>query len=269
MTFDSVTLDGLDAAHTKIENSDLHEQKAAPLDCSGRFARFPEIPTAPEAKVTIPPDDPTLYVAASGSGDFWSIQHASDIAPAEGAVISVAPGTYREVLTVTKPNITIRSAYDDASKTVIVFDKSAGTSGGTFNSATVNVKAPNFTAENITFANDWNRTHEQVPVGSQALALSVTGDRAVFRNVRLLGNQDTLYAAGGKRLLVPINYAPNQSQCYIELPFTDLAGSTWRLRDQMAELVYQREGSELQSRGLYLDVPAWNISAFSITKNPK
>jgi pectin methylesterase-like acyl-CoA thioesterase len=154
------------------------------------------------------PDDPTLYVAASGTGDYWSIQRAIDVAPPEGAVISVAPGTYREVLTITKPNITIRSAYTDASKTVIVFDKSAGTSGGTFNSATVNVRADNFRAENVTFANDWNRTHEQVPVGSQALALHVTGDRAVFRNVRLLGNQDTIYAAGGKRQYF--------ADCYIE-----------------------------------------------------
>ncbi len=30
--------------------------------------------------------------------------------------------------------------------------------------------------------------------GSQALALMVTGDRAVFHNVHLLGNQDTVYA---------------------------------------------------------------------------
>jgi pectin methylesterase-like acyl-CoA thioesterase len=202
-----VILDGLAPEHSKIENADLREQKAAPLDCSDRFVRFPEIPTAPEARVTVLPEDPTLYVAASGTGDFWSIQRAIDVAPPEGAVISVAPATYREVLTITKPNITIRSAYDDASKTVIVFDKSAGTSGGTFNSATVNVKAVNFTAENVTFANDWNRTHEQGSAGSQALAVSVTADRAIFRNVRLLGNQDTLYAAGGRQYF---------TGCYIE-----------------------------------------------------
>jgi pectin methylesterase-like acyl-CoA thioesterase len=92
------------------------------------------------------------------------------VAPAEGAVISVTPGTYHEVLTIDKPNITIRSSYQDASRTVIVADRSAGSSGGTLKSATVNVRGDNFTAENVTFANDFNRTHEQVPVGSQALA---------------------------------------------------------------------------------------------------
>jgi polygalacturonase len=206
-SFDNVVLDGLTADHTKVENADLREQKGTALDCTGRFAPFPALPTAPEAAVTVIPEDPTLYVAASGTGDYWSIQRAIDMAPPEGAVISVAPGTYREVLTITKPNITIRSPYTDATKTVIVFNKSAGDSGGTFNSATVNVRAPNFHAENITFANDWNKTHQQVPVGSQALALSITADRAVLRNVRLLGNQDTLYAAGGRQYY---------KDCYIE-----------------------------------------------------
>ena len=179
----------------------------SPVNCDDRFVRFLETPTAPEAKVTIPAEDKTLYVSGSGTGDYYSIQRAIDVAPAEGAVISVTPGTYHEVLTVDKPHITIRSSYQDASKTVIVADKSAGTSGGTMNSATVNVRADNFTAENVTFANDFNRTHEQVATGSQALALLVTGDRAVFRNVRLLGNQDTVYA-GSKRQYF--------TECYIE-----------------------------------------------------
>ena len=183
------------------------ERGGAPLSCDGRFPPFPEIPTAPQAKVKIPEEDKTLYVSGSGTGDYYSIQRAIDVAPPEGAVISVTPGTYHEVLTITKPNITIRSRYQDAARTVVVADKSAGTSGGTMNSATVNVRADNFTAENITFANDFNRTHEQVPVGSQALALLVTGDRTVFRNVRLLGNQDTVYAGSKRQYFV---------DCYIE-----------------------------------------------------
>jgi len=118
----------------------------------------------------------------------------------------VAPGIYREVLTVNKPNITIRSANKDASKTVIVNDRNAGENGGTLHSATVNVTADNFIAENITIENDFNRTHPQLPAGSQALALLVTGDRALFHNVRLLGNQDTVYA--GSR-----NCAPDGANC--------------------------------------------------------
>jgi polygalacturonase len=165
-----------------------------PLDCNARFVAFPALPTAPEMAGTVPPEDETLYVAADGTGDFYSIQRAIDAASANGALVLVAPGTYREVLTVDKSNIQLRSANKDASKTVVVMDKSAGANGGTLHSATVNVTADNFFAENITFQNDFNATHQQVPVGSQALALLVTGDRAVFHNVRLLGNQDTVYA---------------------------------------------------------------------------
>jgi polygalacturonase len=162
------------------------------LNCDTRFVPFPDVKTAPEMAGKIPPEDRTLYVAADGTGDYYSIQRALDIAPA-GAVLSVSPGVYREVLTIEKPNITIRSANPDASKTIVVNDRSAGQSGGTLHSATVNVTADNFFAENITFQNDFNRTHPQLPQGSQALALLVTGDRAVFHNVRLLGNQDTVF----------------------------------------------------------------------------
>jgi pectin methylesterase-like acyl-CoA thioesterase len=167
---------------------------------------FPVIDTAPEMAGVFLPEDMTLYVAADGTGDFYSIQRALDAAPATGALVLVAPGTYREVLTIDKSNIQLRSANPDAGKTVVVNDRNAGENGGTLHSATVNVTADNFFAENITFENDFNRTHPQLPAGSQALALRVIGDRAVFHNVRLLGNQDTVYA--GSR-----NCAPDGANC--------------------------------------------------------
>jgi polygalacturonase len=178
----------------------------APLACDARMVPFPVIDTAPEMAGVILPEDMTLYVAADGTGDFYSIQRALDAAPSNGALVLVAPGTYREVLTIDKSNIQLRSANPDAGKTVVVNDRNAGENGGTLHSATVNVTADNFFAENITFENDFNRTHPQLPAGSQALALRVIGDRAVFHNVRLLGNQDTVYA--GSR-----NCAPDGANC--------------------------------------------------------
>ena len=177
-----------------------------PFNCEAHFVPFPNLPNAPEMAAIIPPEDETLYVAADGTGDFYSIQRALDAAPTTGGLVLVAPGTYREVLTIDKPNIRLRSANIDASKTVVVNDRSAGANGGTLHSATVNVRADNFFAENITFENDFNRTHPQLPAGSQALALLVTGDRAVFHDVRLLGNQDTVYS--GSR-----NCAPDGNPC--------------------------------------------------------
>jgi polygalacturonase len=179
-----------------------------PLACAARFVPFPSLDTAPEMAGKEPPEDTNMYVAADGTGEYYSIQRALDAAPKDGALILVAPGVYREVLTIDKPNIQLRSIDPDPSKTLIVNDRNAGENGGTLHSATVNVTADNFFAENVTFENDFNRTHPQQYSGSQALALLVTGDRAVFHHVHLLGNQDTVYA--GSR-----NCAPDGDNCIV------------------------------------------------------
>jgi len=70
--------------------------------------------------------------------------------------------------------------------------------------------------------------------------------------------------SGGERLLVTVNYAPNQSQCYVRLPFPDLGGRQWHLLDQMEEVAYDRDGNDLVSHGLYLDTPPWKTSVFAL-----
>ena len=73
---------------------------------------------------------------------------------------------------------------------------------------------------------------------------------------------------GAERLLAAVNYAPNQGQCHVRLPFTDLGNGQWRLQDLLGSARYDRAGDELRSRGLYLDVPPWQCHAFSMTKLP-
>jgi hypothetical protein len=72
--------------------------------------------------------------------------------------------------------------------------------------------------------------------------------------------------ADGERLLVAVNYAPNQSQCYVRLPFADLGNGHWRLEDLLGDTQYDRDGNDLRSRGLYLDVPPWYRRAFTMTR---
>ena len=74
---------------------------------------------------------------------------------------------------------------------------------------------------------------------------------------------------GDERLLVAVNYAPNQSQCYVRVPFADLTGGGWVLRDQMEDVVYDRDGNDLRSRGLYLDARPWQSSVFALTRKPR
>jgi hypothetical protein len=67
-------------------------------------------------------------------------------------------------------------------------------------------------------------------------------------------------------MLVMVNYGPNQSQCYVRLPFADLANAQWRLQDQIGDATYERDGNDLLARGLYLDEPPWRARVFSLTK---
>jgi hypothetical protein len=68
-----------------------------------------------------------------------------------------------------------------------------------------------------------------------------------------------------QRLLVAVNYAPNHSQCYVRLPFADIGDRRWRLDDLLGDATYDREGNDLQLRGLYLDMPPWRASIFVLT----
>jgi glycosidase len=72
--------------------------------------------------------------------------------------------------------------------------------------------------------------------------------------------------ADDEQLLVAVNYAPNQSQCYIRIPFPNLRDQHWRLDDLLSDAQYDRAGNELESRGLYVDVAPWQAHVFSITK---
>ena len=72
----------------------------------------------------------------------------------------------------------------------------------------------------------------------------------------------------GWRVIACVNYAGQQSQCYVRLPFADLGGRQWVLRDLLGEHHYERGGAELQSRGLYLDMLAWGCHAFEMKPNP-
>jgi glycosidase len=65
--------------------------------------------------------------------------------------------------------------------------------------------------------------------------------------------------------LIAVNYAGNQSQCYVRLPFPDLAGRAVRLKDLTGPASYDREGSDLVSRGLYLDLSPWGYHVFDMT----
>jgi hypothetical protein len=71
---------------------------------------------------------------------------------------------------------------------------------------------------------------------------------------------------GAERLLVTVNYAPTQGQCYVRLPFDDMFGHPIRLQDRMSTAAYDRHGDDLVVPGLYLDMPPWGYHVFEMTR---
>lgn len=64
--------------------------------------------------------------------------------------------------------------------------------------------------------------------------------------------------------LVVVNYSPHQSQCYVRLPWGDLAGKRVEFQDKMSEADYIRRGDDLQQIGLYLDMLPWGTHVFEV-----
>jgi pectinesterase len=184
---------------------------------------------------------PTYTVAMTG-GTHTSIQAALDAAVTAGGTnrvfIRVEPGTYRETVChrSNTPPITLYSPNADASMTVIVNNGSAGkvytdppptdprwnpcasntppaanATYGTSGSATVAIYARDFHAKNLTFANDFAEGTATSSI--QAVALMTQQDKLIFENVRVLGNQDTLYVKSGNVDTVQRAYFKN---CYVE-----------------------------------------------------
>ncbi|MBF7014206.1 pectinesterase family protein [Novosphingobium resinovorum] len=138
----------------------------------------------------------TVHVDPAKAEAFHTVQSAIDSVAAEGGKVLIAPGTYREKLTVSAANVTLAGTGRRPDDVVLVYGDSAMTAGGTFKSATLSVTGASFTLRNLTVSNDWWLDPAHAP--SQAVAVSLTGDAAVVSNVRMLGHQDTLFVNDGQ-----------------------------------------------------------------------
>ena len=138
----------------------------------------------------------TVTVAQDGSGDFASIAEAVLAVPyKEEALVQVGPGIYREKLVCEKRCITLRGA--GADKTKLVWGDGGklphkdGRPTHTFRSYTAFFSGETLCVEDMTIENDAGPGAK----AGQAVAAYVDSTRAVFRRVKLLGSQDTLFCA--------------------------------------------------------------------------
>lgn len=168
------------------------------------------IPAAQAANKYDNPD--TLFVARDGTAEFRNIDDALEVCRAfmeYHKVIFVKNGTYKEKLIIPSWLTNIEICGEDPEKTIITYDDHAnvfipGTDRkmGTFRTYTVRVDGNDITFKNITIENNAARL-------GQAVALHTQGDRLVFVNCRILGNQDTVYTGG-------INTRLYFKDCHIE-----------------------------------------------------
>jgi pectinesterase len=145
-------------------------------------------------------------VAKDGSGEFAFIQDAIDamrVYPLAQITLYIKNGVYNEKIELPANNTDVTFIGESVDSTIIVFNDYSGKGKlTTFTSFTAKISGNRFRAENITFTNSAG------PVG-QALALYVDADKAVFKNCKFLGNQDTIFASGE-------NARQLFDSCYIE-----------------------------------------------------
>lgn len=158
---------------------------------------------AADVNVTV---SPTVKTGIEGTHEFPTIQMALDHHPfatpnpdgTPGRVfIHIAPGTYHERIIVTQnhANITFIGMGKSPEDVVITNSLNAKQAGGTFFTETAEINGPGFQADNLTFENTAGNT-------GQAAAAAVRSDRAIFKNCRFIGHQDTLFADYGRQYYV-------------------------------------------------------------------
>lgn len=148
----------------------------------------------------------TIVVARDGTGKYRTIQEAVENVRAfmdYTVTIYIKNGLYKEKLVIPSWVKNVAIVGESAEGTIITYDDHANIDKmGTFRTYTVKVEGSEITFKNLTIEN------AAAQLG-QAVALHTEGDKLMFVECRLLGNQDTVYTgAEGTRLLF--------THCYIE-----------------------------------------------------
>lgn len=178
-------------------------------DDSGRVLKEGQIVRLESFMDTLNELENKLVVAADGSGNFQSVQAAIDAVPENNdhaVEIFLKSGVYEEVVTIPSDKPNIQLIGEDNENTIIRYDNYAGKDNGvggtigTSGSATAFIRSHDVTVENLTIENSFDESMETE--GKQAVAVYAAGERLTFNNVRLLGNQDTLFAHSGSQYYV-------------------------------------------------------------------
>ncbi|XP_020212738.1 putative pectinesterase 14 [Cajanus cajan] len=179
-----------------------------------------------------------LTVDLQGCANFSSVQKAVDAVPessSDTTLIIIDNGTYREkvVVQANKTNLIIEG--QGYLNTIIEWNDTANSTGGTSYSYSFAIFATKFTAYNISFKNTAPPPPPGV-VGAQAVALRVTGDQVAFYGCGFYGAQDTLNDDNGRHYF---------KECFIQGSIDFIFGSARSLYEDCTIKCVAKEGDEI------------------------
>jgi pectinesterase len=188
-------------------------------------------------------------VAKDGTGDYAFIQDAIDamrVYPLAPITLYIKNGVYNEKIELPANNTDVNFIGENVDSTIIIFNDYSGKGKlTTFTSYTAKISGNRFRAENITFANSAG------PVG-QALALYVDADKAVFKNCKFLGNQDTIFTSGenARQLFYRLLYRRNNRFYF------------WPFNSCISKLYHQGKNKFIYNCGEYYQTPEKTLAMF-------
>jgi pectinesterase len=184
-----------------------------------------------------------ITVAQDGSGDFKTVQEAVAAAPessTDRTTIKIKPGTYAGPIIVPKNKPKIAFGGAGADKSIVTYALNVydpiPPGSDRFNPG-VQILADDFRAENLTFENT-SGNH------GQALAVRADGDRAAFKNCRIIGWQDTLMINNGRQYF---------GECYIAGRVDFIYGSATAVFDRCE--IHSRNGGHITAASTPQDHP--------------
>ena len=90
---------------------------------------------------------------------------------------------------------------------------------------------------------------------------TVWQDNVSFKNLAAWG-----WLKDEERYLIAINFSDLPAQARIQMPWSDLRDGTWQLMDALSGTTYERDGNEMSSSGLYVELSPWNYHFFQFIR---
>jgi hypothetical protein len=66
----------------------------------------------------------------------------------------------------------------------------------------------------------------------------------------------------GERYLIAVNLSDSTAQAHVHVPWAGRADGNWQLKDELSGAIFERDGNEMVSPGLYVELGPWNYHFF-------